>query len=311
MATRKFPIDPLTARRARRRRRLRRTALAAGAAVIVAAGAGVTAVAMSRRDETGVRTATVATQDLDTTVSGVATIEPVSQAAVVFTDGGTVASVDVAVGAQVTAGQPLATIDTTQLQSQLHDKQSTLTQAQLILSKALDGEDVTGLLRGAGGGGGMTRGIAMTLAPAVQPRFTLVAAVGSDDIAAAQQAVLVGQQHVDQTRSAAAAALDSATNVCAAVGADVDPSDPAGATSTIQACQAALQRVVDAQGAVADAQRDLASAASALDDLLAQYASDLQSTATTEAPTTSEAPTTTAPADAAGATTTTNGAAEP
>ena len=99
----------------------------------------------------------------------------------------------------------------------------------------------------------------MTLAPAVQPRFTLVAAVGSDDIAAAQQAVLVGQQHVDQTRSAAAAALDSATNVCAAVGADVDPSDPAGATSTIQACQAALQRVVDAQGAVADAQRDLAS----------------------------------------------------
>jgi hypothetical protein len=58
--------------------------------------------------------------------------------------------------------------------------------------------------------------------------------------------VLAGQQRVDRTRSAAAAALDSATNVCAAVGADVDAIDPAGATSTIQACRAALQRVVDA-----------------------------------------------------------------
>jgi trimeric autotransporter adhesin len=265
----------------------------------LSAGVCITSAAGTRDDRTGVRTATVATHDLDTTVSGVATIEPVSQAAVAFTDGGTVAAVDVAVGAHVAAGQPLATLDTTQLQSQLHDKQEALTQAQLILSKALDGEDVSALLRSAGGGVGMTRGIAMTSALTVQPTFTLVSAVGSDDITAAQQAVLAGQQRVDQTRSAAAAALDSATNVCAAVGVDVDPSDPAGTTSTIQACQAALQQVVDAQGEVADAQQQLASAASKLDDLLDQYAGDLQSTPTTEPPTTSDAPTTTtAPGDA-------------
>ena len=45
-------------------------------------------------------------------------------------------------GATVTAGQALATLDTTALQANLHNKQAALDQANLTLQKALDGQSV-------------------------------------------------------------------------------------------------------------------------------------------------------------------------
>jgi trimeric autotransporter adhesin len=308
MPARAFPVDALSSRRGRRRRRVRRGGVALAVAIVVAAGTGVTVTALSRRPDAGFRTAAVTTEDLESTVSGVATIEPVTQAAVAFPTSGTVATVDATVGAQVTAGEALATLDTTALQAQVHQKQEALDQAQLILTKALAGEDVSALLRS--GGGGMSRVVSL-LPTIVTPTFTVVSAVGADEIAAAQHAVLAAQHAVDAARSAAAAKLDSATTVCAAVGADVDPSDPAGATSTIQACQAALQDVVSAQGAVSDAQHGLASAATQLDDLLGQYADQLQSSAPTT-PTTEPATTpTTEPATTATTTPTTQSPTTP
>jgi multidrug efflux pump subunit AcrA (membrane-fusion protein) len=294
---RRFPVDAGASAAARRRRRIRRVAFGLGVAVVVATGAGVTAAALSRGQQADFRTATVTTQDLESRLGAVAAIEPISEAAVAFPVAGTVATVDVAPGAQVTVGQQLATLDTTQMQAQLHTSQAALDQAKLILAKALDGEDVSALLRT--GGAGMARAVSL-LPVVVEPTFTVVSDVGGDEIGAAQQAVLAAQHAVDAARSTAAAKLDSATSVCAAVGADVDPSDPAGATSTIQACQSALQDVVSAQGAVSDAQADLVTAASKLDDLLDHYAEQLQSTPTTTAPPTTpppatEAPTTTAP----------------
>jgi trimeric autotransporter adhesin len=311
MATRRFPVDALRTRSERRRRRMRRAAFGLGVVVVVAAGAGVTVAAMSGTESAGFRTATVSRRDVQSELSEVATIEPVSQAAVAFPVSGTVATVAVTDGAQVTAGQQLAALDTTQLQAEVHTAQQTLDQAQLVLSEGLAGEDVSSLVRA--GGFGMTRSVGL-LATTVQPTFTEVSAVGADDITSAQQAVLAAQHDVDGARDTASAKLDSASSVCAAVGQDVSPSDPAGATSTIQACRSAMQDVVAAQHAVSDAQAALATAAAHLDDLLGQYADQLQSTPTptatpTPTPTTSAATTTTPATTTApagdGATTTT------
>ncbi len=56
-------------------------------------------------------------RDVDAELTSVATIEPVSQAPVAFPAGGTVATVDVAVGVgdTVAVGQELASLDTAQL----------------------------------------------------------------------------------------------------------------------------------------------------------------------------------------------------
>jgi len=114
--------------------------------VVVVAVALVGGVAFSRAagSSTGrYRTALVADHDVESVLTGVASIEPVSQATVAFPIQGTVASVDVAVGDTVTTGQTLATVDTTDLMSALHDKQAALATAQLALTNALAGPSST------------------------------------------------------------------------------------------------------------------------------------------------------------------------
>ncbi|MGZ4706767.1 MAG: hypothetical protein ACXWCM_18040, partial [Acidimicrobiales bacterium] len=119
--------------------RRRRVIAALGVFVVVAIVGGV---ALSRAADSSTgrdRTALVADRDVESVLSGVGSIEPVSQATVAFPIKGTVASVDVAVGDTVSTGQTLATVDTTDLTSALHDKQAALASARLALSKALSG----------------------------------------------------------------------------------------------------------------------------------------------------------------------------
>ena len=96
------------------------------------------------------RVATVARHDVDATLTGVGTIEPVSQATVAFPVSGTVASVAVRVGDVIVVGSTLASLDTDSLQQTVHQKQAALAQAQLTLSRALAGESVSGATGGAG-----------------------------------------------------------------------------------------------------------------------------------------------------------------
>ena len=92
----------------------------------------------------GYRTATVASQSVDQTLTEVGVVQPVSQATVAFPVSGTVATVDVAVGDKVGVGQKLATLDTTSLQASVDQSQAALDQAELTLEKALNGESVGG-----------------------------------------------------------------------------------------------------------------------------------------------------------------------
>ena len=277
----KFPASVVAGPGRRGRRRARAVAAVAVVAVVVVGGGLV--MRASASGPTSYRTAVASQRDVDSLLNSVATIEPVSQATVGFPVAGTVATVDVAVGDAVTAGQTLATLDVTALTAALHEKQAALDAANLTLQRALNGESVapTG-----------TRSFSM--APATL-QVTLYAATADDantDLAAAQQAVLAAQHDVDTARAQAATALASATTVCAAIGVDVT-TDPAATLTSINACQTALQAVVTAQTAVSDAQTALATASSALDVLLTQLAAQLPPPTT--APPTTEPPTTEPP----------------
>ncbi len=292
----KFPASVVAGGRRRGRRRAR-AVIAVVLVAVVAVGGGL-AMRASASGPSSYRTATASQRDIESLLNTVATIEPVSQATVGFPVAGTVATVAVAVGDTVTAGQTLATLDVTALTATLHQKQAALDAANLTLQRALNGESVSATTR------------SFSTARAT-PQYILYAASTSDsnpDLAAAQQAVLAAQHDVDTARAQAATSLASATTVCAAIGVDVT-TDPAAALTSINACQTALQAVVTAQTAVSDAQTALASASGALDDLLTQLANQLPpptteppTTTTTEPPTTE--PPTTEPTTAPSPTTT-------
>jgi HlyD family secretion protein len=318
----RFPNSIVAGAKHRRRQRLRSGIMILVALGVVAAGAFV-ATNVTRSEAPQYRTAVAAAQQVDAVLTSVATIEPVTQASVAFPVAGTVATVDIASGDTVTAGQRLATLDTTELEASLRSAQATLAQAQLVLQTALDGDDPSSLQTGQGIADTVSGGADAMLLPAATGdavwSFASAVTVSDDDLTSAQQAVLSAQTAVSNAIADASATLGSATSVCAAVGDSVtvttDPDDPTAPpsvdTSPIEACQAALNDVLSAQQGVSDAQDALATAASSLNDLLAQRAADLapppptpattvpdtESTTTTSAPSASStAPTTSTPA---------------
>jgi membrane fusion protein, macrolide-specific efflux system len=124
-----------------RRRRPRSLILIVVALVLVAAaGAGVW-LFLHRSSGTAAEAATTqliaaTTETVKETVSATGTIQPANQANLTFAQGGEVTAVDVKVGDTVTAGQTLARIDPTILQSALTLAQQQLTAAQAQLTAA-------------------------------------------------------------------------------------------------------------------------------------------------------------------------------
>jgi HlyD family secretion protein len=275
-------------------------AVVIGVTAVALLGGGTLVARTSGADAVSYRTATAQLRDVGAVYRSVATIEPVSQATVGFPVSGTVATVDVEVGDTVTLGEQLATLDTVSLEQALRARQAELDQAELVLSKALAGEDVGATSGGSSGGaaGGTASGTAQPTSTS-DAGTTGVVLLGvatdgsttSDQLVAAQQAVLSAQQTVDSTLLSAEQALASATEICAAIDVAVDDTalDDAGvdgsSTTTaldaaagsteaeLTACRDALDQVLAAQTAVSVAQRDLATASSALDALRSQAAS--------------------------------------
>jgi len=225
------------------------------------------------------RTAAATTGSVDQVLRSVATIEPVTQAAVAFPIAGTVESVDVAVGDRVTVGTTLASLETASLERTLRQQEAALDQAELSLERALNGESVTtdpsvgaGIVLTAYEGSGAS-GEASSDAVDLGEVQTIAAQSGPSDadIAAAQQALLSAQQQADAALAAVQPAIDNATSVCAAVGS----ADAAGFPAALTACTDAVNAVVAAQQAVQSSQAAVSSAAATLDDLLSQRAAAL------------------------------------
>jgi RND family efflux transporter MFP subunit len=294
------PIAITSSRPSRRRRGI----VALTVCAIVALVAGVTFTQVAGSSTLPYRTALVADRDVAAVLAGVGSIEPVSSAAVAFPTAGTVATVDVAVGDQVAAGQQLATIDAQSLTDTLHQRQANLATAQLTLTKAL--ATTTGSTAAAPPASSSSTGATA----GTTGRAGGGASSGSPAATAAKQAVADGQHRVDALLRVADAAMASAGQMCSTVipatpptgppghaPTSSAPTGPTGPTTTVPpspadlaACQKALAAVADAQAAVATAQSDLATTAAALDALL--------TTASTNIP----AATSTAPSGSSGST---------
>ncbi len=262
-----FDLDGSKAVHPKRTARRRMLGVAVGAVIVVIALVASRALSAGTQ---GYQVATVTTRDVVSTWDGVATIEPTSQASVAFPVSGTVETVDVREGDTVVVGQTLATLDEAALVEALHQKQSTLAQAKLTLARALDGEDV-----GGSGSPSGSNAVVPTAATTSGGQDTSAPSGGgnatSPQVAQAQQAVLQAQQQVDAALAKSSEALAAASSVCAASSAP--PSEDEGSVvADVTACETALQQVLVQQQATAQAQRELADASRALDQLLAQQA---------------------------------------
>ena len=120
----------------------RRRPLVIGAIVIVAVlvAGGATAFAVSGSGDSGYRTTTVTRATIDQTQDVVGTVEPVSDATAAFQVAGQVATVTATVGEQVTAGESLATLDTTSLAESVSSAESTVASDEAQLTEDEDSE---------------------------------------------------------------------------------------------------------------------------------------------------------------------------
>lgn len=114
-------------------------------------GGGVAAWAEVSGGDAGYRMATVTRADIDTTLTVVGNVAPVSDAAPSFQVGGQVATVAVTPGAQVTAGETLGTLDTTALSETVSSVQSTLSsdEAKLAEDEANESSSTSSLANGS------------------------------------------------------------------------------------------------------------------------------------------------------------------
>ncbi len=144
-------------------RKTRVVAAAGISAVVLVAGGGAVAYATSRGTAPTYVTASVGSYPVVQTLQATGTTEPSSAATVSFATSGIVATVPVAMGDKVTAGQVLATLDTTSLKYALASAQGQVANAELTLTQAESGQvsaaSGTGTKTGTNGaaGNGTTR----------------------------------------------------------------------------------------------------------------------------------------------------------
>ncbi len=139
-----------------RRARSRRSAVVGVTAVVILAAAGIGAYAATGSSGPRYRTATVAMASVARTLAETGTAEQQTSDDASFASAGTVSSVDVTAGEHVTAGQTLATLDTTSLVAALNAAKETTAEARLTLTEAEDG--TLSSTRSSGGTSGSTSG---------------------------------------------------------------------------------------------------------------------------------------------------------
>lgn len=129
------------------------TGAVAGVVVVaVVAGAGLWASRSLAAPTSRYVTAATSTGDVDATYSATGTISRKNAATASFPVSGTVNSVKVAVGDTVTAGQTLATLDTTALQLAVLQAEATVAQATASLSSAQHPTSTSSSRGGSGSG---------------------------------------------------------------------------------------------------------------------------------------------------------------
>jgi RND family efflux transporter MFP subunit len=169
-------------------------------AVLVVGGASAWAVTTGSSADAGYRTATATVDTVQQTLDSTGTLEPVSQAKLPFQVNGQVSTVNVSVGQQVTAGQVLATLDTTSLEAAVTSAQSSVTSDEQKLSSDEASESSSSSSSSTSSSSGSAKG-------------------GSSGNIGAQQTALVADQHkADADAMQAAVDLAQANAACGTAG---------------------------------------------------------------------------------------------
>ena len=199
------------------------------AAVLVAVGGW--AVAANASPVAQYRVATAVTGEVTQTVTVTGTVNHVNRADVSFGTDGTVATLTVAPGATVTAGQELGTLDTAALEAAVSRASAEVTAAEAALAENEAAQEE--------------------------------AAGASDELASRQQEVKAAQSTASRALSAAASAFEAQAAACAT------PSSPECTTAVtttrsaqeaVQGAQAALQAAIDALAGTVPTQPESANA---------------------------------------------------
>jgi HlyD family secretion protein len=261
----------------------------AAVCLVAAAGIALWATGSSASATSGYRTAeaTVATVRQTLNVSG--TTEPVHQATAEFQVAGTVSSVDVSMGQKVSAGQTLASLDTTSLAEAVSSAQLSVSAAEAALTENEAGESAGSSSAGSTGdtaSATLTADVTSTTGGGTPTTGTSGATGGttaqSSVLTADQQAVVAAQKAEDADAATAAAAFAQAEAACSSAGGGTTttsstpstttttaPSDPSGSST---ACTDALSRSLTAQQQVTTDQKAVASAESTLAQALSTLA---------------------------------------
>lgn len=262
-------------------KRSRRIVTVVAAVVIV--GAGAVFWATSASSSPGYRTAAAGPAEVTATLDTTGTIQPVTSATLSFPSSGLVSSVPVQVGQQVTAGQPLAQLDPTSLQSQVASAQSTLATAQAKLAADQTGQSAQSS-QSAQGGEGTSSSSAGRATPAIF--VTSSAPQAPADLKAQQDAVIAAQHQVDLDLTASSAAVSAQQKACKTIVEGSSPKDSSSQDTkppdqdTVDACTQAIQDAQNAQRQTGADEQKLADAENALSQTLAKLAA----TATSPAP---------------------------
>lgn len=162
-------------------------------ALVVAGGGTASALELTGSSGPVYRVTTAADGTVQQTFDVVGTIEPVDESTLAFQVAGTVASVDVSVGQQVSAGQTLASLDSTSLASTVSGDQSTLATDQAKLTS--DEQTESSQSTPAGGGSG-------------------TGSASASAIGKAQQKLVTDQKTADADSARAKSDLQTATSDC-------------------------------------------------------------------------------------------------
>jgi multidrug efflux pump subunit AcrA (membrane-fusion protein) len=289
-------VNPTRRRRTRGRTR---NVVIAGAAGLAVVAVGGTAYAMSHRTTVAYRTAAVARGPVTQSLLLTGTVAPAVQSTVSFPVSGTVARVDVQTSSSVTAGQALASLDTTALQNQVTADNATVAAAKLTLYQAQTGQAST--VAGGQSGANSSQGTAGNSSAGGSSNSSggstggstkgSTGSSGSNSAALrkAQQRLLATQRQVDAALARTRKDLAIADQACMAgpPGPTSSPSpsptptltptstphpSPSGSSSGGGACAAAEHSVLVDESATFKLQQSLAQQESSLNRLLATAA---------------------------------------
>jgi HlyD family secretion protein len=220
----------------------RRAVLISAVVIAVIVGGGVAAWAAVSGGSTSYRTATVTRSDIDTTLTLVGNVEPVSDASASFQVGGQVATVSVARGQSVAAGQTLGTLDTAALSEAVSSAQSTVAadEAKLTEDEASQTNSASTAPSSSGTPSTSPTGSSARSSP---PSSTTTTVPSSGGPGSAQSAAITQDQKV-LTQDEATLGKDQQKEAADLAQAQTDcTSANTGTPAGRAACEAALQMV--------------------------------------------------------------------